>query len=338
MISYYHVSLESGGGVGVQIRKTAEYLRKAGIEVDLFDPWKPFSISDYDIYHFFPAHPYFELFARRMLKPMGANVVVSPVFWPEYPTLMEAIWTRVSGMLPLIDSGRSLMKKIMHSADLLLPNSVAEAHQIHRIFGVPHKQMRPVPNGTDLSFKYAKPDKYESLYSHKNFTLYVGNIGSERKNHLRLLQAWEGMDRDLLLVGNVLKTAYSDQVMQTVGRNDRVHYLGFIDKDDPLLASLYAACEVFILPGVCETPGLAALEAGIAGAKVAVTTGGSTRDYFGNFADYIDPTSPSSIRKAVLSAYSRPKDNRLREHVENHFSWEHVALATLSAYNEVLAR
>jgi len=43
-----------------------------------------------------------------------------------------------------------------------------------------------------------------------------------------------------------------------------------------MLASAYAACDVFVLPSMFETPGIAALEAGLAGAKIVITKYGGT--------------------------------------------------------------
>ena len=48
---------------------------------------------------------------------------------------------------------------------------------------------------------------------------------------------------------------------------EAVRWLGASDHDDPLLASAYAAARVFALPSWFETPGLAALEAALAGRR-----------------------------------------------------------------------
>ena len=60
-------------------------------------------------------------------------------------------------------------------------------------------------------------------------------------------------------------------------------WLGKLDHDDPLLASVYAAARVFALPSWFETPGLAAARRlRLAGVRpVAITPYGSTREYFG---------------------------------------------------------
>ena len=68
-----------------------------------------------------------------------------------------------------------------------------------------------------------------------------------------------------------------------------VAWLGRLDHDDPLLASAYAAARVFALPSWFETPGLAALEAALAGCAVVITPYGSTREYFGGLVAYARP-------------------------------------------------
>ena len=69
-----------------------------------------------------------------------------------------------------------------------------------------------------------------------------------------------------------------DKCVKEAGSN--VKFLGDLDHSSDMLRSAYAACDVFVLPGWFETPGLAALEAALAGAKVVATKGGSTKEYF----------------------------------------------------------
>ena len=46
---------------------------------------------------------------------------------------------------------------------------------------------------------------------------------------------------------------------------------------------------MFALPSWFETPGLAALEAALAGCSVVITPFGSTREYFGDLVEYARP-------------------------------------------------
>jgi glycosyltransferase involved in cell wall biosynthesis len=105
-----------------------------------------------------------------------------------------------------------------------------------------------------------------------------------------------------------------------------------------MLASAYAACDVFALPSLFETPGIAALEAGLAGAKIAITPFGGTKDYFGPLADYTDPYSVDSIRRGIRNALNRKKDSALREHIKKEFLWSRVAEKTKAVYQSVLGK
>jgi glycosyltransferase involved in cell wall biosynthesis len=101
--------------------------------------------------------------------------------------------------------------------------------------------------------------------------------------------------------------------------SDRLRVLGFID--EPTKAALYSLCRVFCLPSTHEGTGLAALEAGAAGAKVVITRNGGTPDYFLDQAEYVDPGSVSSIRSGVEKAWNAPRGDTLRRHIADHLSW-----------------
>ena len=78
---------------------------------------------------------------------------------------------------------------------------------------------------------------------------------------------------------------------------------GGLTHDDPLLASAYAAARVFALPCWFETPGLAALEAALAGCAVVITPYGSTREYFGDLVEYARPDRPGEIERALATCW-----------------------------------
>jgi glycosyltransferase involved in cell wall biosynthesis len=105
--------------------------------------------------------------------------------------------------------------------------------------------------------------------------------------------------------------------------------------DDPLLSSAYAACKVFVLPGWFETPGLAAMEAAVAGATLAVTQVGSTREYFGDNAEYFDPANAKDMQKKILNALSKPHQKALSQKMLEHYTWERVAAKTMEVYGEL---
>ena len=115
----------------------------------------------------------------------------------------------------------------------------------------------------------------------------------------------------------------------------RVSWLGRLDHHDPLLASAYAAARVFALPSWFETPGLAALEAGLAGCSITITPYGSTRDYFGDLVEYARPDRPAEIRRAVMKCWEDGPDPRLSRSIATHYLWPNVAQITAEVYDQV---
>ena len=122
-----------------------------------------------------------------------------------------------------------------------------------------------------------------------------------------------------------------------MGKHKNILFLDEIPNDSPLLASAYAACDTFVLPSQFETPGIAALEAGLAGAKVVITPYGGTTDYFNEYAAYVNPFSVASIKKEIELSLNRAKTDELKNHIEANFLWEKIVQDTLDVYNQVLS-
>jgi glycosyltransferase involved in cell wall biosynthesis len=102
-----------------------------------------------------------------------------------------------------------------------------------------------------------------------------------------------------------------------------------------LLASAYAAARVFALPSWFETPGLAALEAALAGTAVVITPLGCTREYFGDMVEYARPDRISEISSALGHAWDDGARPALREWIGSRFLWTNVARRTAEAYDQV---
>ena len=98
------------------------------------------------------------------------------------------------------------------------------------------------------------------------------------------------------------------------------------------MRSAYAACKVFVLPTWFETPGLAAMEAALAGANLVVTREGSTREYFKEFAEYVNPASVPDIRDKILRALGKTKRPDLARLVRERYVWEKAAQDHIRLY------
>ncbi|MCE7934076.1 MAG: glycosyltransferase [Chlorobi bacterium CHB2] len=204
-------------------------------------------------------------------------------------------------------------------------------------FGVDARHIHVVPNGVNLRFADATPELFLREYGIHNPVLNVGHIGSLRKNVLGLLKAMERVDAPLVLIGKIHRGEYADRCLQLAKKNPRVQIIEGLPNDSDLLASAYAAAPVFALPSFFETPGIAALEAALAGANVVITPHGGTRDYFGEEGRYVNPNSTESIANGINAALAAPPSTTLRQRIAAEYSWERVGQLTLQAYQKVVA-
>lgn len=327
------------GGVRTQAVFTAEYLSKLNTEIKLYNPWKIYNPGDFDIIHTFTAG-YETTVVVKQLSDSGAKVVVSPVHYtrqsPKAVRAAQFIEKTGNKVFSGIHTGYSIKKEICEKADLLIPNTNAEAEQIIEGFGIDKRKVSVIPNGVESRFADAKPDLFHSKYNLKNFTLFVGDASAHRKNLLPLLEKITPDDNTLVIIGNLDESDYSMRCNELIDSNENIIYIQNLDHDDPMLESAYAAAGVFVLPSYYETPGIAAMEAALAGCKIVITEKGGTKEIFQNEATYLNPDSADSIIEAVRSAQKKSSSDALKDRLLSKFTWEKVAEQTLEAYFSIL--
>lgn len=326
------------GGPQTQLHQTAKFLPNYGVEVELFNQWKSLDQRDYDLVHLFGANYINHDLAMR-LSHFKIPYLVSPIFYTRrHPSFIRfsrklenfakkfflGIWT---------DYGFSAAV-CRHSAGIL-PNTTAEARLIEKGFEIPKEKIEVVPNGVEARFRDADPSLFVSKYGIKDFILNVGHIGSLRKNALRLVKALSQIDHPAVIIAKVHNNAYANLVLQEAKKNSNLLIIEGIDHHSDMLASAYAACDVFVLPSYFETPGIAALEAAVAGAKIVITDVGGTKEYFGDDAIYVNHRSVSSIKKGIQQGLNQKKHPALKERILKEYNWEKIAGKTAAAYRRL---
>ncbi len=340
----YPSAFQNVGGGEIQLLKTKEYLEKEGVRVDFFDLWRH-RVEQYDLIHIFGSVKDC-LGLAEVAKSRKVAVTISPVLWSDFRrafladgSLKEksvlALRHLVKAACPAFPSKR---RRLLLCSDLIFPNSEIEKSHIARYFAVPKEKMRVVYNGVDALFQDADASLFRKTYGEKPFILGVGRI-EPRKNQLNLIKAVKRLpDTRLVLIGSPVSgyETYFGQC-QAAGK-DFTTFIPTLNHEDPLLKSAYASCTLFVLQGWFETPGLAAMEAALAGAKVLATMGGSTREYFGTCVEYLDPSNPSSMAEKIRKSLDTPRSGELKTRILKNFTWDKVARSTLSFYEEALRR
>ena len=333
-------AMDAPGGGEIQMLATAGALPSVAVEPRWWPP-SDGSLAGADCLHLFgslPEHLPLVQTARRQNVP----VVLSTIAWfalanslREPRTILgrlaSAARFTARAVCPRLPSWR---RRLYHAVDLLLPNSNAEAEQLVRYFGVPRQRIHVVGNGADERFAAADPGPFGRLAGGRDFVLCCGRI-EPRKNQLGLLEAMRATELPIVVLGDVVPghEPYMEACRYVAGEN--VRFVPRIDHHDPLLASAYAACRCLVLAGWYETPGLAALEAGMSGTPLVLPEGGCAREYFGPLATYVKPDDLPGIQRAVLAAWKRPRSQTLAEMVRNNFTWNVTARSTREAYQRV---
>lgn len=343
MAIYFYVypsAFQNPGGGEVQLVKTKEALERQGTEIRLYDQWKD-KFKSGDILHVFGSVKYcYGL--MRTAKEVGARVALSTICWYDWRSTLHAYPYFKQGALSALRHAAkvffpwvpSLRKSMMQVSDRLLPNSEVEASQLVRYFGIPREKIVVIPNGVDSRYEKADPGLFMNRFALKDFFLCVGRI-EPRKNQLALMRAHKGLQKPLVIIGEAVSRYQDYEARCRTEAAKNVHFLGYLSPDSDLLRSAYAACDTFVLPSWFETPGLAALEAGLAGAKVVITDGGPTREYFQDEAFYADPSRISDIRFKMEQASHVARNGRLCHHIRSHYLWEKVAEKVAHCYTQL---
>jgi glycosyltransferase involved in cell wall biosynthesis len=340
LASYPSLMLNRGGPTFKIIHLKKE-LDKLGVETHLFDMWdRDQIIQRTDLIHVFNASlSTFSL--TENFKRFGARYVVNPIFFSNHSAKIIRTYLKLEKpfrkFFKRTYSDYFFTKEICDSAERVLPNTQAESELLIKALGVNKNKVQVIHNGVEERFYNADPELFEKKFGYKDFVLNVGHLGSIRKNGLNMIKALKQIDCPVVIAADVIKTEEGEKCLKEIENSKNIKLLKWLDHYDPILESAYAACNTFVLPTRYETPGRAALEAGLAGANIVITPNGGTKEYFENYVDYVDPFSVESIRKTVEKSLNTPKNNKLKEHIKKNFTWDIIAQQTIEMYKEIIS-
>ncbi len=327
------------GGPRVQILQTKSELEKLGVDVSLMNPWKNFDKKNVDLVHLFSANlGTFHL--ASTLQSFDIPFVTSSIFFTQRSPFAIRSTITANKFLKKLRSGIwtnfEYTRQICEWSKAVLPNTNDEARLISDGLGILNDKITMVPNGVDPHFEFGDPSIFKKKYGIDNFILNVGHIGPARKNVLKLIRALKNIDHPAVIIGKITDSPYAKQCIDEAKQSKNILIIPGIDNNSEMLASAYAAASVFVLPSLFETPGIAALEAALAGAKIVITPHGGTKDYFDNMAQYVEPYSVDSISAGINRSLNEKKNSILKEHIKKEFLWSSIAKKTLDVYKTVL--
>lgn len=325
-------------GDTVQLLETMKGLRALGVHADHSGEEAP-KVDGYAVVHLFNIMRVTETFiqCQHIVRGRGRadgfcypRIVISPIYWNMEEYLTSAGQGASTAALELWRRYNPARKAVLEACDMILPNAEGEARLIQKDLGIT-KPYRVVPNGADPRFAAGDAAPFVEQFGMKDVILCVGRI-SRRKNQLGVIRALRDTELPLVFIGPVNDPVYFEECRQEAPR--RALFLKGMPHEE--LPSAYKAARVHVLASWYETPGLASLEAGMAGCRVVTTDRGTAREYFGNLAWYCDPGDTDSIRQAVIDAYEAPETPSLSSRLLSCYTWNMAAQRTLEAYNAVV--
>jgi glycosyltransferase involved in cell wall biosynthesis/drug/metabolite transporter (DMT)-like permease len=167
---------------------------------------------------------------------------------------------------------RDFARVFRRVAHITTPTPIAA--QLIRTKGV-GREVQAISCGIDLARFHPRPaaDRPAALRDipDRPSVLFVGRLDEEKHlpeliDALSLVRNTTSTDAQLWLVGTGNQRAALQQRSQQRGVAEQVHFLGFVPDEE--LPAVYAAADVFCIPGVAELQSLATLEAMASGKPV----------------------------------------------------------------------
>lgn len=217
----------------------------------------------------------------------------------------------------------------------ILPNSWAEGDVFRSVHTLrQHAICVPVPNAVappPEPVQLARPDDVP-----KGDYIVCPGIFAPRKNQLALVRAMKGSGLPIVFLGKEYEPVPSHYKKCVAEADENMYFLGHVPSNSSRYWAILKHARVAVLASDCETPGIAMLEAALAGARPVVTKYGGTQEYYGIVAEYLNPYSVSHIRQAVDTAWQRGRLLPQEAALFSRFTWEWAAELTVRAYRQAI--
>ena len=253
------------------------------------------------------------------------------------PAIPTRFWQRRSFFEPYRFAALRLADLVICPCDYSRAN-VSEA------YGVALSKTRSLHGGVHGSFLARTPSRgRRDTFS----LLFCGRLNSRRPHKTVdiLLKAMPRILQKYRVQLNIIGTGprFDEYVAlaQTLGIEEEVHFLGFVDPTK--MPVHYASADLFVLPSARESFPLVLLEAMASGLPVVATTVGGVPEMVleGETGLLVPPNDPEALAEAINSLLAEPARMRAmgakgRERVEEYYTWDRVAERMAGFFRAIL--
>lgn len=316
-----------GNGILKQAAMWAEGLRALGHEVHFIGPNQDGSIralKEFEVVHFFQHGHWLKGFWQGSRE--GQKWFFSPIL----DSTASRVFYGALAKIPLEHYLVSFGPRLLRGFSMRTTVSVRSSHERSYLEAIA-PGARIVENPIAVTLKDGLANK-PKVYLPSKFALFVGNVSAQRKNVIRLIEACNSLGLPLVLGGLIVPSPTMELIRSLAMRSTiKVYILGFLT--DAELRWLYQNCAVFCLPSLVEGVGQVAMEALYFGASISITSVGGPPDYFGDYANYVNPHSIEDIAMGIDQAINRQVDLTEARRFLDKFSVENTTRGLADAYS-----
>ncbi|HXD74235.1 MAG TPA: glycosyltransferase family 1 protein, partial [Vicinamibacterales bacterium] len=226
-----------------------------------------------------------------------------------------------------------------HAAKIIVPSQNSK-RDLQKYYKVEDDRIAVIPYAADPAFHPADAAEVDRVRRKHNisgdYLLFVGSI-EPRKNLLGLVRAASG--RQIVIVGpEGWLNSDVHRYINEHGLNDRVRFLGYVDRDD--LRALYTGARAFVYPSFYEGFGFPVLEAMACGCPVIASNTPAVEEIAAGAARLVTPGDDEALKRAIVEvADDEAKRSELRTlglERASRYTWRNTALKTLELYRSLL--
>ncbi len=236
----------------------------------------------------------------------------------------------------------TLAKRAAERSDRIAAVSAFTADQTADLLGFPRERIVVVPHGVDPPTQFPDNELKDFRQEHglqRPFLLSIGAL-QERKNISRLVEAFERLPGELLLV-LAGSTGYGgERIAARIAASpagERIVQLGYVDDDAK--AKLYRTAHALAFPSLDEGFGIPILEAMSAGLPVLTSNCSAMPEVAGDASVLVDPHNSAAIAEGLQRIV---EDEALRQNLREkglaraaEFTWPQAAEKMLALYREL---
>ncbi len=232
-----------------------------------------------------------------------------------------------------------MQKRVSQTLKRIITVSECAREDIADAFRISKNRLCVVPNGINTDLFYPVPE----INREPGRIIVTTSSDVPLKGLYYLLHAVADLASRrsirLVVVGSPKKNGGILRLIRRLEIGPIVHFTGHITNEE--FVNQYARASVAVVPSVYEGFGLPAGEAMACGVPVISTTGGALPEVVGDAGRLVPPGDSKALSRALADLLDNPEHaadlgKKGYERVMSHFTWQHAAQKTVTAYHEVL--